>query len=112
MIPAVSAFRIALEDPQTISFIRANFPSPEKYPQISSRRWLSADNSGSRWNIELLEKKLFSFQKKVDLINVVLLEVDTASGKITARTYFANILMSEYRIYLTRFSGNAVSITF
>jgi hypothetical protein len=112
MIPAVTAFQIALEDPQTISFIRTNFPSPEKYPQISSRRWLSADNSGSRWNIELLEKKLSSFQKKMDLINVVFLEVDASSGKITGRTYFANILMSEYRVYLTRFSGSAVSKTF
>ncbi len=112
MIPAATAFQIALEDPQTISFIRTNFPSPEKYPQISSRRWLSTDKSGSRWNIELLEKKFSSFQKKVDLINVVFLEVDASSGKITGRTYFANIMMSEYRIYLTRSSCSAASKTF
>ena len=111
MIPAVRAFQIALEDPQTISFIRTNFPSPEQCPQITSRRWLSAGNSGFKWNIELLEKRLLSFRKKVDLINVALLEVDTSNGKITSRTYFTNLLMSEYRAYLTRFSGDTVSIT-
>ena len=111
MIPAVRAFQIALEDPQTISFIWTNFLSPEKCPQITSRRWLSSGNSGFKWNIELLEKRLLSFQKKVDLINVILLEVDTSNGKITSRTYFTNLLMNEYRAYLTRFSGDAVSIT-
>ena len=112
MIPAVRAFQIALEDPQTISFIRIYFSSPEQCPQITSRRWLSAGDLGFMWNIEFLEKRIFSFRKKVDLINVVLLEVDTSNGKITSRAYFTNILMSEYEAYLMRSSGDALSNTF
>ena len=110
MIPAVRAFQIALEDPQTISFIRTNFPLPEQCPQITSRRWLSTADSGFKWNIEFLEKRIFSIRKKVDLINVVLLEVDISNGKITSRTYFTNILMSEYEAYLMRSSGDALNI--
>jgi hypothetical protein len=102
MIPALRAFRTALEDPQTISFIRTCFPLPEKSPHITSRKWLSEDASGYRWNIELLEKRILSLWKKNGLINVAHLEVDPSSGEILKRTYFANILMSEYKTYLTR----------
>ena len=103
MISAKRAFQIALEDPKTISFIQTVFSRPEEHASITSRKWLSKDNSGFRWNIELMEENLPYF-RRLDLVNVVLVEVDPKSEKITKRCYLAHILHSEYKKYIAQSS--------
>lgn len=109
MIPALKAFQIVLEDPETILFIRRTFALPEEHPQITSRKWLSKNDSGYIWNVELMEKRLSLLKRKLELINVALVEVDPATGQITNRHFLANILMVEYKEYITRSLGDLCS---
>lgn len=95
-IHASRAFRIALEDPATIAFMRKNFSLPEQNPEIISRKWLMKDLEGYRWNVEILEKNPFFLQRKIEMINVALIEIDSHSGKIISRFFFSSLLLDEY----------------
>lgn len=96
-IDGSKAFQIALEDPHMIFFIKANFSHPEERPQIISRKWLSKGNFGYKWNVEIIEKNSLFSRKKVQMINVALIEIDSSSGQIIKRRFFRNIFFEEYR---------------
>jgi len=96
------AFQIALEDPETISFIKTNFSHPEERPEIISRKWLSKNNYGYKWNVEIIEKNPFFQERKAKMLNVALIEIDSRSGKIIKRRFFRSIFFSEYKKLVTQ----------
>lgn len=112
LINASKAFQIALEDPETISFIKTNFSHPEKRPGIISRKWLSKNNNGYKWNVEIIEKNPFFPGREAEMINVVLIEIDSRSGKIIKRHFFSYIFFSEYKKFVTQILSNSVTQEF
>lgn len=91
------ALRIALEDTETYYFIKTNFSYPEQKPEIMSHKWISRNNSGYRWNVEIIEKIRLFFSGESEMINVAFVEIDSFSGKIMKREFFLNIFLSEYK---------------
>ena len=101
-IQSSKAFQIALEDPETIFFIKTNFSHPEKYPEIISRKWLSKNNFRYKWNVEIVEKNSFFSIKEGEMVNVALIEVDSNNGRIIKRHFFRNIFFNEYKKAVAR----------
>lgn len=96
-LTASMALRIALEDSQTIYFIKTNFSNPEQRPEIISWKWKSRNRAGYSWNVAIVEKPQDSFNKKVELVNIALIEVDSLTGKILKRQFFRNIFAAEFK---------------
>jgi len=92
--------RIALEDSETCFFIKTNFSSPEQKPEIFFNKWISEDEQGYKWHIEIIEKSNYSLTGKEKMLNIALIEVDSKSGKIIKRQYLRSILPSEYKQFL------------
>lgn len=101
-INPVQALRIAFEDGATIHFILANFSRPDECPRILSGRWLSEEGQKSVWNIVIIERPPDGRGIARDLINAVLLELDSASGTILSRKYYRNILGLELQQAIKR----------
>ncbi len=85
---------IALEDPETVCFIKKNFSRPEESPEIITHKWSNMD--GKRWYVEIIEKNPFFDKKGVKMINAALIVMDSDSGYIIKRSYFSNLLLHEY----------------
>jgi len=98
-IPSSKALQIAMEDSETSHFIKANFSYPEKCPEILSRKWISKDWQGYKWNIEIIEKQRFAMGGAKEMLNIARIEIDS-EGKITKRQFLRNILASEYKKFL------------
>lgn len=98
-ISSSQALKIALKDSETSRFIRKNFSCPEQRSKIVSRRWISKDWRGCRWQVEIIEKHNFFLGKTREMLNVARIEIDP-EGRITRRQFLRNILENEYEKYL------------
>lgn len=92
--------RIALEDSETCFFIKTNFSIPEQKPEIFFNKWISEDEQGYKWHVEIIEKPNSSLTGKEKMLNIALIEVDSKSGRIIKRQYLRSILLSEYKQFL------------
>lgn len=95
-INSIQALKLVLEDPSTVSFIKAYFSSPEDRPTIITRKYLSRSQTGVKWRVEIIEKSSF-FSAKKELINLALIDVDSTQGKIIKRRFFRSLLWPEYQ---------------
>lgn len=95
-INSIQALKLVLEDPSTVSFIKAYFSSPEDRPTIITRKYLSRSQTGVKWRVEIIEKSSF-FSAKKELINLALVDVDSTQGKIIKRRFFRSLLWPEYQ---------------
>lgn len=96
-ISASEALRIALEDSQTIHFIKTIFSIPEERPEIVFYKWLSREGVGRKWKVAVVERPQDSFHKKMKLLNMAIIELDFLTGRITKRQFLPNILEREFR---------------
>lgn len=99
-ISSSKAMQIAMEDSATSYFINTSFSKPEQNPKIYSHKWISEDDQGCKWNVEIIEKSRFSLKGDEQMLKIVLVEIDATSGRITRRKYLRNILDWEYKKYL------------
>lgn len=96
-VDACRALRIALEDYDTSYFIKTNFSYPEQGAKIISHKWISSYDSGYKWNVEIIETASPLLIGETEMMNIAIVEVDSATGKIIRRQFFKNILVSEYQ---------------
>jgi len=95
-IPSFQALQIAWQDPETVFFIHKNFALPEEHPEVICRRWISQDEEGNKWWVEIIEKNPFFSKRGVDLINAALIVIDAKSSKIIKRIFLSHVLSDEY----------------
>lgn len=99
-ITSSKALRIALEDSETRYFIQTNFSRPEQKPEIFLNKWISKDEKGLIWHVEIIEKPNSWLTEKGKMLNIALIIVDSKSGRIIERNYLRSILLSEYKQFL------------
>lgn len=102
-LPPLRALQIAWEDPDAVIFIHKNFSLPEEHPEIISRRWISQDEEGNKWWVEIIEKNPFFSKIGMDLINVVLIVIDPKSSKIIKRFFLSHVMFDEYNKIISSF---------
>jgi hypothetical protein len=99
------ALFLALEDPLTAHFLRAEFEIPERKPDIMIKRRLIDSRRCPFWHVAIIEKPRPLRRVRPALLNIAHVMVDGLDGRILQRWFLRSVLYTEYKEFIRQESS-------